>query len=363
MREGLRVHVCSNWLSVKETVSVKRASVLVINLEMVFFNEQLLLQELEAFGCAALLIGDPGHRCLRKHFRCVAEDAAVEIFVSELYAAALSKTFKTRTCEYEPEIPLVGTSPAIIRTRRQIRRYAQIREPVLITGETGTGKNIVAEALHVLSGRSGSYRAVNCSAFSSHLFESEMFGHEKGSFTGAVSRNPGFFEKSNRGTLFLDEIGDMPLNLQPKILKAIEEHTYYHVGGTSQQKSDVRIVSATGLSLSEKVKHGTFRADLYYRINTFSINLPPLRERIEDIPELITHFLCLHAPEVYLSTSSIQYLCEQEWPGNVRQLFSFLRRALVHHPDQHVISIEPEEFELLYGSPEYEYACKREVRV
>jgi transcriptional regulator with PAS, ATPase and Fis domain len=242
----------------------------------------------------------------------------------------------------------VGSSKEISIIKKQIRAYARTNEPVLIVGETGTGKNIVAKALHKVSKKTGEYHAVNCSAFSCQLFESEMFGHEKGAFTGAINRKTGFFEKSHLGSLFLDEIGDLPSTLQPKILKVIEEKTFYRVGGIEQLRSNSRIISATGLNLSNKISSGHFRIDLFYRISTLSIQLPPLRQRKEDIPELVNYFLSQYSVDKKFTQKSINLICEQNWPGNVRQLFGFLTRCLTHYPEKRILEIIPEDFSCLY---------------
>jgi transcriptional regulator with GAF, ATPase, and Fis domain len=205
----------------------------------------------------------------------------------------------------------------------------------MITGETGTGKEQVARAIHSLSNRAlRPFIALNCSALSSGLAESELFGHEKGAFTGAVNQRKGRFELANTGTLFLDEIGDLPLEIQPKLLRALQQQTFERVGGEKTITADVRIICATHVDLAKAVEKGAFREDLYYRLNVFQINLPPLRERGEDVFLLASHFiekikLRMNKPNLRLSDESINLLLNYKWKGNVRELQNMLERAAI----------------------------------
>jgi transcriptional regulator with PAS, ATPase and Fis domain len=322
-------------------------------MELIQFKEQMLIQELQQYKGTVVCIGEPESSEFKRRCRYMEASISPKQFVDRLYCCILEENLSRHQTtpmppRIDPEIPLVGSSTQIRKIKEQVRAYAQTNEPVLIVGETGTGKNIIAQALHKVSKNTGEYYAVNCSAFSSQLFESEMFGHEKGSFTGAMNKKIGFFEKSHLGTLFLDEIGDLPATLQPKMLKAIEEKIFYRVGGIEQLRSDSRIISATGMDLSKKVSSGQFRIDLFYRISTLSILLPPLRERKEDIPELVNFYLSLHAPNMICTLDSVKRMCDQNWPGNVRQLFGFLARCLTHNSGKRVIEISPEDFSSLY---------------
>ncbi len=206
---------------------------------------------------------------------------------------------------------------------------------VMITGESGTGKELVAKGIHVFSDRKNHpFHAVNCSAIPEHLFESEFFGHKKGSFTGAHEDKAGWFEVANKGTLFLDEIGDMPINLQKKLLRVIEERQYIKVGTQKSQSFDIRIIAATNQAVKDQSLKGDFRLDLYHRLSTFEIHLPPLRERKEDIPLLVAHFAAIFAPKMNKSIPYIEQGLEERlkcyaFPGNVRELRNVVERAVI----------------------------------
>lgn len=233
----------------------------------------------------------------------------------------------------EPEtgLPLVGRSAAMQTVYRMITRVLRNDLTVLVLGESGTGKELVAEAIHQLGHRkAGPFVAVNTAAIPAELIESELFGHEKGAFTGAVARHAGKFEQASGGTLFLDEIGDMPLDAQTRLLRALQSGTIRRVGGREEIAVDVRIVAATNKELEPMIAAGSFREDLFYRINVVPILLPPLRERADDIPALARHFLQLAAieglPRHTLSAEAATLLSEQPWRGNVRELRNFIYR-------------------------------------
>jgi transcriptional regulator with GAF, ATPase, and Fis domain len=212
----------------------------------------------------------------------------------------------------------------------QVMKVAPTDSTVLIMGESGTGKELVASGVYEHSLRRGKpFVKINCVAIPESLLESELFGHERGAFTGATSQKIGKFEVANGGTLFLDEIGDMTLATQAKILRVLQEKEFERVGGTATIKVDVRFVIATNKNLAEMVKQGLFREDLYYRINVFSIYLPPLRERKEDIPQLIQYFLDKRHKPIKLSTDAVQMITGYSWPGNVRELMNTIERAVV----------------------------------
>ncbi len=221
---------------------------------------------------------------------------------------------------------MIGSSPAFQQLIRLIGRLSASDVPVLITGETGTGKELVARALHNHSPRAtGPFIAINTAAIPADLLESELFGYEKGAFTGAEQRRAGHFERATGGTLFLDEIGDMPLNLQSRLLRVLAEGEYYRLGGRGLVKANVRVITATHHDLGDRVAAGEFRADLYHRLKVISLKVPPLRERRDDIPELVEHFLAEAAAEFRLPARSaeaklIDYLKHLDWPGNVREL-------------------------------------------
>ena len=232
--------------------------------------------------------------------------------------------------------PLIGDSPAFREVTEAIAMVAPIDSAVLLLGETGTGKEVVARAIHDVGPRRHQrFVAVNCAAIPSGLLESELFGHERGAFTGAVSQTVGRFQAADRGTLFLDEVGDLPLELQPKLLRALQEQQVERLGSGGRPTSvDVRVIAATNQDLEEMVQQRAFRADLFYRLNVFPIRVPPLRERAEDIPLLIAHFVRRFAerqgkkvedvPDEVMAT-----LKHHSWPGNIRELQNVIERAVV----------------------------------
>jgi two-component system response regulator HydG len=230
---------------------------------------------------------------------------------------------------------LVGRSPAVIELMKTVARVAPAQATVLVTGETGTGKELVARILHRYSGRAGgNFVAVNCSALPEGLLESELFGHVRGAFTGATNSRPGLFREADRGTLFLDEVGDITPTLQSRLLRAVQEHEVVPVGSETPIKVDVRLIAATHRDLATLVREGRFREDLYYRLNVVTIALPPLRERRQDIPLLIDHFLLRlsarhHRGRTALDPGALARLLAYDWPGNVRELENVLERALV----------------------------------
>jgi len=230
-----------------------------------------------------------------------------------------------------------GTSAAVRRVRKMIEQVASFDTTVLITGESGTGKEVVARAIHAQSARKNNpFVAVNCGAIPSELLESELFGHEKGAFTGAISARKGRFEMADGGTLFLDEIGDMTLPMQVKILRVLQERTYERVGGTRSQRCDVRVIAATHRNLEDNIVKGSFREDLFYRLNVFPIETPPLRERLEDLPALIDDLIALlqrgGRGSVRFGPDTINVLRGYHWPGNVRELSNLVERLAVLHP-------------------------------
>ena len=230
---------------------------------------------------------------------------------------------------------IIGRSKPMMHVFDMISKAAPGSSTVLVTGESGTGKELVAQAIHQASPRCDKpFVSVNCMAFNTGVLESELFGHEKGSFTGAVARKRGRFEAADQGTLFLDEIGELSHDMQVKLLRVLQERTIERVGGVDTIKVDIRIVAATNKNLKEAVEKGDFREDLYYRLNVVSIEMPPLRERREDIPFLVDHFLAKYAADnnkIFegFSPSAMDYMTAYEWPGNVRQLQNVVERCVV----------------------------------
>ena len=230
---------------------------------------------------------------------------------------------------------IIGNSAALQQVLGMVRIVARTNATVLINGETGTGKELIAEAIHKCSDRSnGPFVKVNCAAIPAGLLESELFGHERGAYTGAVTRSIGRFERAHRGTLFLDEIGDLPLELQPKILRVIQERQFERLGGAATIHTDVRVICATHRNLLEMVDDREFRADLFYRLSVFPVELPPLRERPEDIPLLVHHFAMDYADRMQkpikgISEEFMSVLVRHSWPGNVRELLNFVERSVI----------------------------------
>ena len=240
--------------------------------------------------------------------------------------------------EYRAEAPfadVVGESAAIRNVLAKVRMVAGTDSTVLVTGETGTGKELVVRAIHDLSTRKKKILVkVNCAALPGGVIESELFGHEKGAFTGALTRRIGRFELANGGTLFLDEVGDLPQELQAKLLRVLQEGEFERVGGTQTLKVNVRLVAATNRNLASAVEEGRFRADLFYRLNVFPIAIPPLRERVEDIPRLVRHFVMIYASKMgksidTISEQAMRKLTTYHWPGNVRELQNVIERAVI----------------------------------
>ncbi|SDH69625.1 sigma-54-dependent transcriptional regulator [Desulfosporosinus hippei] len=234
---------------------------------------------------------------------------------------------------------ILGNSPAIQEVNNLIERVADSNATVIITGESGTGKEVTALSIHNLSyRREKSYVPINCAALSETLLESELFGHEKGAFTGAVSRKLGRFELADKGTIFLDEVTEMPLSMQVKLLRVLQERQFERVGGTESIKVDVRVIAATNRDPMDCIKRGTFREDLYYRLNVLPIHIPPLRERSEDISLLTMHFMQKFNPsqEQMISPEALTLLMNYEWPGNIRELQNVIERSVILSQGQEI---------------------------
>src|SRR5271163_2158269 len=230
---------------------------------------------------------------------------------------------------------IVGNSPALERVLEQVQYVAPTDSTVLIEGETGTGKELIARAIHSCSSRCGRpFVKLNCAAIPLDLLESELFGHERGAFTGAIAQKIGRFELADKGTLFLDEVGDIPPALQPKLLRVLQEQEFERLGSNRTHQVDVRLVAATNRNLAEMVKQGEFRRDLYYRLEVFPIMLPPLRARREDIPALVAHFAEIFGRRMrkqidHIPRETMSALCSYDWPGNIRELQNLIERAVI----------------------------------
>ena len=234
---------------------------------------------------------------------------------------------------------LIGGSPALEAVLEGVRRVAPTSSTVLIQGETGTGKELIARAIHNVSPRCGRpFIKLNCAAIPLDLLESELFGHEKGAFTGAITQKLGRFELADKGTLFLDEVGDIPAPLQPKLLRILQEQEFERLGSSRTHQVDVRLVAATHRNLAEMVRNGDFRSDLYFRLNVFPVELPPLRDRREDIPALVEHFADTLGRRVgrtidQIPPETMMALCSYDWPGNIRELQNLIERAVILSDD------------------------------
>jgi len=267
-----------------------------------------------------------------------------------LDTVALHRQVDTLRKEVDEQFELASTSSQLMNAQLSTaRQAASSTATILLLGETGTGKEMVARAIHRWSPRrTKPFIAVNCAAFPENLLENELFGHEKGAYTGAAKREPGKIEMAEGGTLFLDEIGDMPLTMQSHLLRVLNDRTFYRVGGTQEVQADVRFIAATNKNLHHAIRQGTFREDLYFRLAVIPLTLPPLRERPEDLPSLVHHFLSRrdgmgqHTRRT-VSPAALEALTQYTWPGNVRELENVLTRALILCPEE---TIEPEHLSL-----------------
>lgn len=323
-------------------------SVVIINGEDSGVNETITSVCKTLKGMPLLVIGDPALKGLP-------EDVTARViarmewplnytkFVDCLYRAQIYRDQFSRSQERGQQRSLqlfrslVGTSRKVQQVRQLMEQVADKDVSVLITGESGTGKEVVARNLHYHSSRRDKpFVPVNCGAIPAELLESELFGHEKGAFTGAITARVGRFELAEGGTLFLDEIGDMPLNMQVKILRVLQERTFERVGSNRTVSANVRIIAATHKHLEDMIESGDFREDLYYRLNVFPIEVPALRDRVEDIPLLINELISRMEKEkrgsLRMNSAAIMSLCHHEWPGNVRELANLVERLSIMHP-------------------------------
>ena len=344
-RDGFETLEASNGIAALEVLAEADVDAILTDLKMPQMNGLELLAEVRRLQPATPVIMLTAHGTIGSAVEALkrgAFDFLTKPFEPDEIRQVVAKAIATRrleeaeTCieaDEDPDRLLLGESSALRSVVKLIQRVAPTRATVLISGESGTGKELVARSLHLHSDRrEQSFVKVNCAAIPEGLIESELFGHEKGAFTGAASRKPGRFELADGGSLFLDEIGDMPLSAQPKLLRAIQEARFYRVGGTHTISVDVRIVAATNHDLQEEVRTGRFREDLFYRLNVVPISLPPLRARREDIPALSEFFLGRFARRLgcdlrALSGDALAALVRHDWPGNIRELENAIERA------------------------------------
>ncbi|MDJ0739223.1 MAG: sigma-54 dependent transcriptional regulator [Gammaproteobacteria bacterium] len=276
-----------------------------------------------------------------KPFRMEQMQTAVTRCLERLRLQKENYLLRRQVAHLHDDSGIIGSCDLIKGVCDVIKRVAPMPSTVLVQGESGTGKELAARAIHRFSGRTGSFVPVNCGAIHAELLESELFGHTKGAFTGAIKARDGLFSYADGGTLFLDEIGEMPLAMQTRLLRVMEDRAVRPVGGNRETPVDVRIIAATNRDLNAEVENGNFREDLFYRLNVLSIRMPALRERIQDLPELIEHFATsiaadLGVPVPKLDDNELQRLAQYDWPGNIRELKNVIERCLLlnHQPSQ-----------------------------
>jgi DNA-binding NtrC family response regulator len=355
IRESLRNLIRSAGFSVQTFSSAqeflasqrpKAPSCLVLDVELPGLSGLDLQQELAKGGVQIPIIFITGHGDIPMSVRAM-KAGALEFLTKpfkeedllDAIQQAIARDHRARQQQGDTGQPnfeeIVGTSAALKAALKQVEVVAPTESTVLIMGETGTGKELIARAIHTISSRSHRpFVKLNCAAIPSGLLESELFGHEKGAFTGAVAQRIGRFELAHGGTLFLDEVGDIPLELQPKLLRVLQEHEFERLGSTRTQHVDVRMVAATNRDLAQMVGEKQFREDLYFRLNVFPIRIPPLRERPGDIPLLVHHYVDKYAQRMNkrietIPEEAMEALCRHSWPGNIRELQNFIERAVI----------------------------------
>jgi len=347
---GCETSYCLSGPAALEELAKSPYSVVATDLRMPGMDGLELLERIRREHPEVSVVMMTAHGSLETAVRAMklgASDYVTKPFRAEEFCLVIEKVLKERRlldeiAQLRRELArqyrfqsMISQDPKMREVFATIARVAASDATVLITGETGTGKELAARAIHYNSPRRDArFMAINCGAFPETLLESELFGHEQGAFTGAIATKPGIFEVTDGGTLFLDEIGNIGPAMQVKLLRVLETMEFKRVGGTETRRADVRIVAATHVDLAEAVERGTFRQDLYYRINVVPIHLPPLRERLGDIPLLVEHFIRVHGPKINprvqdISREAIRKLMRYPWPGNIRQLEHVIQRALV----------------------------------
>ena len=343
--DGIETAVVSPLDDMRATIRREKPDIIVFSADLADPASVALVKEQLWSGAASVGLSDVADEEYLERLRSA---GYVEIYPKPVsypeVLAGLKRILERR--RLQSLTGLIGESDAVREVMVQVEQMAPVTATVLIEGESGTGKELVARALHVLSGRkSRPFIAVNVGALPETLLESELFGHEKGAFTGAAERRLGRFELADRGSIFLDEIGEIPVGTQVKLLRVLEEREFMRVGGTSPINVDVRVIAATNRPLREQVEQGTFRTDLFYRLNVLRIHLPPLRDRREDIPILVRHFIQEYSkqhdrPFHGIGAEAMQILGEYPWPGNVRELRNLIESMVVLSPGH---EIQPED--------------------
>lgn len=347
--KGLTILRCDNAEKALKVIQNKDIDLVLADYNIQPFDGLELISRIRSVNANALIILTTGFpstsqiiEATRRGARDVLRKESLTFELRPVVESMLQLAEQRKQADNDPQtdipsldgrVKMIGVSKGIQDVFKIVGRVAKSDAPILITGESGTGKELVANAIHEYSPRlKNEFVAINCGAIPENLLESELFGHEKGSFTGAMARREGRFEHCDQGTLFLDEIGDMPLSVQVKLLRVLQEGSFSRVGSNETVKTDVRIVAATNKDLANEVAEGNFREDLYYRLNVVEVHLPPLRERIEDIPILAELFLQRLAKKsglarVRLSGEAIEILQQHDWPGNVRELENTIARS------------------------------------
>jgi two-component system nitrogen regulation response regulator NtrX len=348
--EGYEVSVAANGVEALKIYGTDPPDLMILDIWMPEMDGLETLRRVKEFVPATQVMMISGHGSIETAVKAIKLGAydyiekplslenvtfRVKQALEQFRLAQENRSLRTKV---QQKFELVGQSPAMLRLRTLIETAGPTNSRVLIGGENGTGKELVARAIHMHSTRSDHpFVAVNCAAIPETLIESELFGHEKGSFTGATSMKRGQFEQADGGTLFLDEIGDMSLSTQAKVLRALQEQQFTRVGGTKLMKVDVRVLAASNKDLEKEIGKGHFREDLYYRLNVVPIVVPPLRERREDIPALVRHFMKTHVEEQGLrmkdvSPEAMAVFQQYEWPGNIRELRNLIERLMIMVP-------------------------------
>lgn len=348
--EGYEVSVAANGVEALKIYGTDPPDLMILDIWMPEMDGLETLRRVKEFVPATQIMMISGHGSIETAVKAIKLGAydyiekplslenvtfRVKQALEQFRLAQENRSLRTKV---QQKFELVGQSPAMQRLRELIETAGPTNSRVLIGGENGTGKELVARAIHSHSTRSDHpFVAVNCAAIPETLIESELFGHEKGSFTGATSMKRGQFEQADGGTLFLDEIGDMSLSTQAKVLRALQEQQFTRVGGTKLMKVDVRVLAASNKELEKEIGKGHFREDLYYRLNVVPIVVPPLRERQEDIPALVRHFMKTHVEEQGLrikevSPEAMAIFQQYEWPGNIRELRNLIERLMIMVP-------------------------------
>ena len=333
--EGYDVTTAASGEAALKFAKDRRFDLALTDLKMTGMDGIELLQHLLAYDSSIIVILLTAHGSIESAKEALRR-GAFDYLEKPYDKAALLETINRALDRLDAiDVEIISASPKMESVKKMILKVARSNSTVLVRGESGTGKELIARAVHNQSPRADEmFQAVNCAAINENLLESELFGHEKGSFTGAHAEKKGLFEVADRGTLFLDEIGELDVGMQAKLLRALQERKIRRVGGTHEITVDVRVIAATNRDLRAMVADGRFRDDLYYRINVLSIDVPPLRERREDIPVLIDYFLKKHTKNTSrlvtgLTPETKKLLNEYSWPGNVRQLESAIERAIL----------------------------------